>query len=94
VSTALRRALALRDLGCAFPGCDRPICWCRAHHMWHWANGGPTDLDNLTLLCGHHHRAVHHDGWQVFLDPRDRLPTFIPPPWINPQQQPRRNARS
>jgi hypothetical protein len=61
--------------------------------MWHWASGGPTDLDNLTLLCSAHHRAVHHDGWQVFLDPRDRLPTFIPPPWIDPEQQPRRNTR-
>jgi hypothetical protein len=61
--------------------------------MRHWATGGPTDLDNLTLLCGAHHRAVHHDGWQVHLDPRDRLPTFTPPPWIDPEQQPRRNIR-
>lgn len=53
VSTALRRALVLRDGGCAFPGCDRPPGWCHSHHVQHW-EGGTTQLDNLVLLCGHH----------------------------------------
>ncbi len=47
---AARRALVLRDRGCVFPGCDRPPQWCEAHHAIHWANGGPTDLNNGALL--------------------------------------------
>lgn len=89
-TVAIRRALELRDLGCAFPGCDRPARWCHAHHIWHWADGGPTSVDNLVLLCASHHRAVHHDGWQVRLA-ADRRPTFHPPPWIDPDRAPRRN---
>lgn len=44
------------DCTCQHPGCDRPPSQCEAHHLWHWARGGPTDLDNLQLLCWHHHR--------------------------------------
>ncbi|HEX9890894.1 MAG TPA: DUF222 domain-containing protein [Actinomycetota bacterium] len=55
----LRRAVALRDRGCTFPGCDRPRSWCDAHHVVHWADGGPTSLSNLVLLCRPHHRMVH-----------------------------------
>jgi hypothetical protein len=53
------RLLARRDRGCVFPGCDRPPGWCQAHHIVHWVDGGPTDLDNLCLLCSHHHHLVH-----------------------------------
>jgi hypothetical protein len=80
VPTGLRRALVLRDRGCAFPGCGRPAGWTDAHHIQHWADGGPTALDNLVLLCGHHHRAVHHGGWDVRARPGAR-PDFRPPPW-------------
>ena len=73
-----RRALAARDTGCAFPGCDRPPAWCDAHHIIHWADGGPTDLTNLVLLCRHHHRRIHHDGWDVTTGPAG-LPQFHPP---------------
>jgi Domain of unknown function (DUF222)/HNH endonuclease len=59
VSAAQRAALAVRDGGCGFPGCDRPPAWCDAHHLRHWLHGGPTDLGNLVLLCRTHHRAVH-----------------------------------
>ncbi len=59
VPPALRRALEIRDGGCAWAGCDRPPPWTDAHHVEHWADGGPTDLGNLTLLCRRHHRAVH-----------------------------------
>ncbi|MFC7546205.1 DUF222 domain-containing protein [Plantactinospora sp. GCM10030261] len=86
----IRRALVLRDGGCAFPGCDRPPRWCAGHHIVHWADGGPTTLDNGVLLCGHHHRAVHHDGWEVRSVPGGH-PEFIPPPWVDPQQRPLRN---
>ncbi|WP_433352663.1 DUF222 domain-containing protein [Micromonospora saelicesensis] len=55
ITGPLRRALALRDRGCAFPGCDRPPRWCDAHHIHHWADGGTTSLGNAVLLCGHHH---------------------------------------
>lgn len=62
-SPAQRRALALRDGGCTFPGCDRPPDWCSAHHITHWAKDGPTDLYNLTLLCSFHHHRVHEGGF-------------------------------
>jgi Domain of unknown function (DUF222)/HNH endonuclease len=59
VTPAQRTALAVRDGGCSFPGCSRPLGWCDAHHLRHWVDGGPTDLANLVLLCRAHHRAVH-----------------------------------
>ncbi|MCO8272917.1 HNH endonuclease [Actinoplanes sp. TRM 88003] len=91
-TSALRRALAVRDGGCAFPDCDRPARWTDAHHMIAWTAGGATCLDNLVLLCRHHHRLIHHPlaGWRVRLGP-DRLPEFLPPPSVDPDQQPRRN---
>jgi hypothetical protein len=62
VSPAQRTALAVRDGGCVFPGCDRPLAWCEAHHLRHWLHGGATDLGNLVLLCRTHHRAIHEGG--------------------------------
>jgi hypothetical protein len=62
---SLRKALWLRDKHCQWPGCERPASWCDGHHVWHWIHGGPTDLDNLTLLCKRHHRLVHEGGWQL-----------------------------
>ena len=53
------RALWLRDGGCTFPGCTAPAAWCEGHHLWHWADGGPSDLDNAALLCERHHTVVH-----------------------------------
>ena len=47
VSAAIHRAVIVRDRGCRFPGCDRPHTWCDAHHVLHWADGGPTALPNL-----------------------------------------------
>jgi hypothetical protein len=90
-SGPVRRALVVRDRGCAFPGCDRPPRWCDAHHLTAWTDGGTTALDNLVLLCRHHHRIVHDDHWQVRLGD-DQLPDFIPPRWIDPRQRPRRNT--
>ncbi|MEU8086163.1 DUF222 domain-containing protein [Micromonospora sp. NPDC049101] len=90
VTGPLRRALVLRDRGCAFPGCDRPPRWCDAHHIRHWADGGTTSLANAVLLCGHHHRHLHHSDWVVRLG-GDGHPEFIPPAWLDPDQIPRRN---
>ncbi len=59
IPSALRRALELRDGGCAWAGCDVPASWCDAHHIVHWADGGTTTLDNLILLCRKHHTAIH-----------------------------------
>jgi hypothetical protein len=59
VPPSIRRALVVRDSGCAFPVCDRPPSWCDAHHVRHWADGGATDLGNLVLLCRRHHRLIH-----------------------------------
>jgi hypothetical protein len=53
------RRLWLRDRGCSFPGCTMPAHWTDAHHLVHWADGGPTDLDNAALLCQRHHTVVH-----------------------------------
>ena len=78
VSPAIRRAVVLRDRSCRFPGCDRPHTWCDAHHVVRWADGGPTALPNLLLLCRRHHRAVHRPGGfgPVLVDGR---PTFRRP---------------
>ena len=88
----MRRALNFRDGGCAFPGCTRRPRRCHAHHVEHWADLGPTCLDNLTLLCRHHHQVIHHGHWQI--DMIDGLPWFTPPSWIDPERQPRPGGRS
>jgi hypothetical protein len=56
---AQTRALWLRDGGCTLPGCTAPAAWTDGHHLWHWADGGPSDLANAALLCGRHHTLVH-----------------------------------
>jgi Domain of unknown function (DUF222)/HNH endonuclease len=65
IASALRNALKMRDGHCRWPGCERTASWCDGHHVVHWAHGGPTDLDNLLLLCRRHHRMVHEGGWQL-----------------------------
>ena len=79
VTPALWTALMVRDRHCTFPACTRPPLMCHAHHLHHWADGGDTSLDNLALLCGHHHRVIHHTPWEMRLNPDDRQPEFLPP---------------
>jgi 5-methylcytosine-specific restriction protein A len=90
IPDGLRRAVAARDRGCAHPGCGRPVSWTECHHIIPWEHGGPTTLSNLVMLCRVHHRQIHSTDWVVRI--RDGLPEFIPPPWIDPEQRPRRRA--
>ncbi len=77
VSPAQRRALEVRDRGCVFTGCSAPTWWCEAHHLLEWALVGPTDLDNLALLCERHHAKVDH-GFRVERQPDGRWRTYRP----------------
>ena len=74
----IRTALHLRDQGCRFPGCDRPPAWTDGHHIVHWSDGGPTELENLVSLCRRHHRAVHEQGWRIHI--ADGAAVVEPPP--------------
>lgn len=69
------RLLQHRDGGCRFPGCERRW-WIKVHHLQHWARGGPTDVENLVLLCHAHHRLVHEGGWRIRGHPAREL-TFV-----------------
>lgn len=86
-----RRALAARDGGCMFPGCERPPSWTEAHHIRHWLrDGGGTDIDDGLLLCRHHHRLVHDQGWEFrhrLVDGAQRF-DIVPPASIDPRQRP------
>ena len=68
IPTPTRQALVVRDEGCRYPGCGRPPGWCDAHHVIHWQHGGRTDLENLVLLCDHHHHVAHQPGSVVKFD--------------------------
>ncbi|GAS99235.1 protein of unknown function DUF222/HNH endonuclease [Mycolicibacterium canariasense] len=103
ISRRLRRALEHRDRHCVVPGCaaSRGL---HAHHIVHWEDGGPTDLDNLVLLCPRHHR-MHHRGQITITGPAHQLavtdtdgqplhrgslahPPTTPPPSVNPYKGP------
>ena len=104
---ALRLAVALRDGGCAFPGCTMPMWHCDVHHVTPWQLGGPTNLGNMVALCQPHHSLVEPappmrlpdgtfrtvDQWQVRIDSRG-LPEFIPPEAVDPTQIPIRQIAS
>jgi hypothetical protein len=87
----IRRAIETRDHGCTMPGCDRPPNWCDTHHLIHWIDGGPTSLDNGTLLCRRHHTLVHHHGWTIRMI--NNQPHAIPPAWLDHTQTPRLHSR-
>ncbi|HSL27000.1 MAG TPA: DUF222 domain-containing protein [Acidimicrobiia bacterium] len=59
IPPAMRRAVIARDRHCTHPGCDRPPRWTDIHHIRHWADGGPTAVSNLRLLCRYHHTLEH-----------------------------------
>jgi len=76
IPPALRRALHHRDRGCRFPGCG--VRFGQGHHIRHWAQGGPTTLSNLAMLCRRHHRAVHEEGYEVDRQPDGDLRRLLP----------------
>ena len=87
IPPALRPALQHRDQTCRVPGCHVRVG--EGHHVRHWAQGGPTTLSNLALLCRRHHRAVHEEGYQVargadgtvqFRRPDGQVLPAVPPP--------------
>jgi hypothetical protein len=83
----LRRLVYERDDShCQHPGC-RNTRWLQVHHIVPWARGGATDLDNLIVLCGIHHRLVHEDGWHITGPPGARV--FRRPDWT-PYPRPKR----
>ncbi|MEX1907130.1 HNH endonuclease [Janibacter sp. Y6] len=79
VTPAMTRQLWLRDGGCTYPGCTTPARWTDAHHLIHWADGGPTDLSNAALLCARHHTIVHARRLHGHLDtePSDNGPPHV-----------------
>jgi Domain of unknown function (DUF222)/HNH endonuclease len=88
IPPAIRRALKTRDRGCRFPGCNTGR-YLHAHHIEHWADGGPTTLQNLVQLCSHHHRLLHEGGYTIehtttdtliFRRPDNRRILPCPPP--------------
>ncbi len=87
-----RLALAVRDQGCVWPGCDRPPAWCEAHHLNFWSEDGPTDLDNAALVCHFHHFLLHEGEWTA-RRADDGVVEVIPPARVDPDRVPRRHAR-
>jgi hypothetical protein len=88
-----RIALAARDRGCVFPGCDRPPAWTEAHHLNPWRTGGRTDINNGALLCPHHHRLVHAGtGWEL-RSAADGIIEVVPPARLDRTRTPRRHDR-
>ncbi|MER3389071.1 MAG: DUF222 domain-containing protein [Microcella sp.] len=81
-----RLALAARDGGCRFPGCDRPPSWAEAHHIIPWSGGGPTDVDNGVLLCRHHHLLLHNNGWGITRE--HGVLAVVPPRSLDPDRRP------
>ena len=86
IPPALRRALQHRDRNCRFPGCTVRVG--QGHHVRHWAQGGPTTLSNLALLCRRHHRAVHEEGYQIARLPDGALEFRRPNGWLLPEVPP------
>jgi hypothetical protein len=84
-----RIVLHAKDRGCSAPGCDVPGFLCQVHHVDEWADGGNTDIDNLTFACAPHHRLVGPGGWTT-RKLRDGTTEWIPPPHLD-TGQPRTN---
>ena len=96
IPPAIRRALQRRDGGCRFPGCTNTH-FVDAHHIQHWADGGETAMENLVLLCRHHHRLVHEGGFGIDCSMVGRIEFSNPSGEViptGPAKHSRGNARS
>lgn len=89
----LKRLVKQRDRCCTFPGCE-DMRYAEAHHVRHWAHGGPTDLDNLVLVCGFHHKRVHEHGWSVIKRSDGTIEWFTPGGRLHGVRIPRRPTTS
>lgn len=81
-SASQRIMLHAHDRGCSHPGCTVPGYRCEVDHLTDWANGGPTDIDDLTFACGTHHKLKTHGGWTVRRRSSDGRTEWIPPPQL------------
>ena len=94
VTPRQRRALEIRDRHCAFPGCRIDASRTTAHHVKEWfAENGPTDLDNLVLLCSKHHHAVHEGRWRITATPGHHSHTTGYWQFTPPERAPERSLR-
>jgi hypothetical protein len=79
IPASIRRAVQLRDRGCAWPRCGRPAAWCDVHHLQHKADGGKTSVRNCVLLCQFHHDiCIHRRGWRLVLHPDGTTTAYGP----------------
>ncbi len=96
----IRRALTIRDGGCAVPGCDVDASRCEAHHITYWEHHGATSISNMVLLCAKHHHMVHEGRWRILrntdLDPGhpDYITLVVPSPERRAQQRKNRHSGS
>lgn len=90
-TTPQRRAIAVRDGGCVWPGCNAPPSWCELAHLVSWLDGGATDLSNGVLLCAFHHRRLDHDDWNLAW--HDGVLWLTPPAHVDARRMPRRAGR-
>ena len=90
-SPAQRIALIARDRKCI--GCGASANWCQAHHIIPWQPGGPTDLDNLCLLCSRCHHKVHDNGWRIHQTPTGQYSLRPPPTHHGRPPRPRNDYR-
>jgi hypothetical protein len=84
-TAAQKAALAVRDGGCVWPGCNAPPSWTHGHHVTHWADGGETDVENGVLLCAFHHGLLHRGDYEMRMN--DGRPELKSPRWIDPEQR-------
>lgn len=80
IPAGLRRAVFARDRQCVAQGCTRSPRWCDIHHIVPWADGGVTTLENLCLLCRHHHTLVHLELIDLDIETSRSLAGAGPPP--------------